>query len=731
MLTPKDSLVSQLRVKVQAAQMERDEAIQESNAKIQALEDEIALLKQHVQGVAKSKEGSNAKIAPNTMITPKVFKGDRHGTGNQSVESGSFSKRQDSSAIFGANWNTLEELKGLVAEYENESSELQEIIDESKEAIHELKKALQGNDGLFLVDSANMEEIKKLASLSKSDLDVFDYAGKPSQNVRLYDKQDIPTEKQSYILSRLSLTDIDVESVLSKLRIAISQLESRLERVINDKERVETTIQTMGRDSTVSMSSVSKSFDDISNTRRRRDTGLRTTRSAVIDIARERDAIITDGTIDDIAHEENIRPKEDNIFQHGQRCKLLWQQLCDAKALLSKYDREIAKQRSIYEKQLAEIQEKEQKGSSEEICTQTEERFFKEQLDEKEKKIRRLESQLIEERKSSQVLQEEMENCRVNLDDSKEKNHELAAKLEETRTFLGKHHKSSDKKLDAIISCLQEGLIDQVKSVIEIDQKRKASPSEIRFLRNSGNSHQSSRNTSFYSPEDNKHAEIAAKKSHSRRNRADLHRYKSGSQGYHTIDELEMVKGKMTGIQDHIKGLIACIEQANKEKYKVQEECKHLLQRIEEKDEQIKRAEANLELEKHKMNDNDTEYRAELDALKAEQLAVYQEFRDICETVKRKDVELLNKNKQIKLLTAEWKEKEVNLMTKLDSLQKENKVLWDENSELRVDVERSKNTSEEFTRKMKNSEDNLNQLYQKLSQVDSIFYECKQKGLYK
>ena len=109
---------------------------------------------------------------------------------------------------------------------------------------------------------------------------------------------------------------------------------------------------------------------------------------------------------------------------------------------------------------------------------------------------------------------------------------------------------------------------------------------------------------------------------------------------------------------------------------------------------------------------------------------VYKQFREICDTVKRKDVELLNKTKQIKLLTAEWKEKEQQLGMQMENLKNENRMLWAENGELRVELERSRSTGDDFVRKMKNAELELGNLYQKLAGVDGMFYECRQKGLY-
>ncbi|XP_065066732.1 golgin subfamily B member 1-like [Rhopilema esculentum] len=727
--TSKNETIAQLKAKIVAIESDKTMQAKQSQAKIQALEDEIAMLKQHIKGPSTSKKGG----APNTVVTPS-----RKISSKESLEiqTSAAPKEEETNSNVSKieNLNSVEGLKALVKEFECESSELQEIIDESKEAILELKKALQGNDGLFLVDSANMEEIKKLATFSKTDLDEIDNGNAQRSSLPSHERGEVPFEKQSYILSRLSLTDIDVDSVLNKLRIAVSQLESRLASVNNERQRAEAKIQKIkkvGSRKTASLINVSKSADELT-AKPSNKCILHGSRSAVIDIARERDAIITDGTIDDIAHEENLRPRDDKSFQHGVRCKLLWQQLCDAKAAMSGYEREIDRQKNVYEKELAELQEKEGTAKSDEVCSMEEEKVHRVEIERKEEAIRDLEMQLLEERKSSIAMHEELENYRAQLDDSNEKNCKLEAKLEETRALLLKHHKSSDKKLDNLMNFMQEGLIEQMKQAIDVDGKRleftRASPSEQRYLMRSG-SKQSSRNTSFHSPEEAINGEHAAKKSRSRRNK-EMQRV-TASRAYLIMDEVEGIKGQVNWVQENIKSLLACIDQTQREKIKLQEECKQLLRRIEEKEEELRAFETSMEKERQRMSDVETEYRSELDALRAEQLEVFQEFRQMCETVKRKDLELLNKSKQIKLLTAEWKEKEANMNAQIENLEKENKAVWTENNELRVEVERSKSLTEDYTRKMKNSEDNLNSLYKKLSNVDRIIYECKQKGLYK
>lgn len=730
-LHSKEDKIAQLNEKVQSIKQDREDQGKKHEAKVKALEDEITLLRQHIEGISSvSKPVQKTRSAKGLQTT---IAHDSQREVSTTTDSGP--APQNTASASSSRFDSIDELKILVTEFEKESSELQEIIDESKDAIIELKKALQGNDGLFLVDSANVQEIKKLASLSLSDTDEMDNKASLKKSFI-----DVPSEKQSYVLSRLSLTDVDVDGVLSKLRIAVSQLESRLQKVQNEKELARTKLEEIKKNPRPHLASSSAGelrSGPASSKSSFADIAMTVSRSAVMDIARARDATIIDGTIDDIAHEENIRPREDKNFQHGPRCKLLWQQLCDARASLSGYEREVIRQKGLYEKHLAECQEAEQQAASDDKCKRNEEKIDKKELQKQEQYIADLQSELREERDNSQRLQEEVDKCRYELEESQDSNTKLGEKLEETRSLLYKHHKSNEKKLDNITSFVQEGLIEQLKGLLESSSRRveyaRSSPSELKPLGHSGSSSKpGSNNTSFYSPDANMQAEISAKKSRSRRGKAmESQMYRTASHGYHTIDELENLKGRLNNVQEHVKSLVASVDQAQREKGKLQEECVRLMHRLEQREEEMKKVHSNLVLEQRKTKDNETDYKAEMEALQAEQLEVFKEFREICETVKRKDVELLNKTKQLKLLTAEWKEKEYGLNAQIEELQRENKMVWTENNELRVEVERSKNITEGIARKMASSEEQLGELYQRLTNVDSMFFECRQKAMYK
>ena len=136
------------------------------------------------------------------------------------------------------------------------------------------------------------------------------------------------------------------------------------------------------------------------------------------------------------------------------------------------------------------------------------------------------------------------------------------------------------------------------------------------------------------------------------------------------------------------------------------------------------------DIEKQKVDDNDSCFHAEMDALKQEQLEIYKEFRDMCDNLKRKDIELMNKTKQTKMLNAEWREKEdsfnerilaherteYQLNTKLESLQKELKENEDEKSLL--------------LQRMSHVEEQLRTVFDNMSRVEDLILQAKTDGLY-
>ena len=611
-LKAKEQLIEKLKRQVRAERDEKNKNSERDYMAANVLENEVALMKQKLKEQEERIACMNSQMDLHPSFEgfgrPKAFKTADKGT--QSVGTSTRDSGVEIQDVVKSNrtkHKTVEDLKYLVAEYENESSELQEIIDESKDAIFELTKALQGSNEVYLVDSTYKIEPKKQIGIDETD------------NFRPpLDKSEYPLEKSSCVLARLSSSDTDVTTVLSKLRIAVSQLESRLGRVQTEKQHTEAKIQK------IKVKKHEQKQERMMTPKSSREEvevevllESRSSRSAVIDIAKKRDATIIDGTIDDIAHQENRKPRDESSFQHSSRCKLLWQQLCEARASISGHEREVSRQKIIYHKSLAECQQKAQQAQQVERNIAEAEQLAHEQCQNQEYFITDLEEKLMKEQEGSEMLLMKLENAHSQLEKAQQMNASLNEKLEETGMLLHKHHKSSEKKLDAILGFMKEDMIGHFKGIID-SELRRASP-----LRYSGQHNRtSSCNASFHSV-DPAEVELASKRSRGRRGRGiEEHAYRTATHGYKTIDELETLKSRLGGIQDNVKTLVTSVDQVQREKSKLQDERSRLLERLHLKDEEVKKFDSRLDVERRKLQENDDEYQAEMDALKAEQLEV-------------------------------------------------------------------------------------------------------------
>ena len=144
----------------------------------------------------------------------------------------------------------------------------------------------------------------------------------------------------------------------------------------------------------------------------------------------------------------------------------------------------------------------------------------------------------------------------------------------------------------------------------------------------------------------------------------------------------------------------------------------------------ISRISCLYELGKQKVNDNASCYRAEMEALKVEQLEIYKEFRDMCESLKKKDIELLNKTKQTKLLTAEWRQKEDATNDKILLLEKE--ICERRTSEENTSTELRSATKENelLMSRLHHAEEQLRNVFDNMSRVEELLYKAKSDGLY-
>ena len=136
------------------------------------------------------------------------------------------------------------------------------------------------------------------------------------------------------------------------------------------------------------------------------------------------------------------------------------------------------------------------------------------------------------------------------------------------------------------------------------------------------------------------------------------------------------------------------------------------------------------ELERQKVNDNASAYRAEMEALKVEQLEIYNEFRDMCDSLKKKDIELLNKNKQSKLLSAEWRQKEDTLHEQLLQSEKEAGEQRAGREETAAELRTQVKEKDMLVSRLMRAEEQLRVLHDSMSRVEEMLFKAKGDGLY-
>lgn len=198
-----------------------------------------------------------------------------------------------------------------------------------------------------------------------------------------------------------------------------------------------------------------------------------------------------------------------------------------------------------------------------------------------------------------------------------------------------------------------------------------------------------------------------------------------------SIAELETIKERLGNVQHSISESNNEKRKIENERDRIQSELVKMVDTLKRKEEEIGRVTRLYDEEKQKLDENDACYRTEMEELQREQLEIYEEFRQMCETLKRKDIELSNKSKQIKLLTAESREKEDELRHKISSLESDNTQLHGEKEEITKQYNEKRCECEALLKKFIHSSEQIETIFSNLSRVEKACVKAKSHGLYK
>jgi len=197
-----------------------------------------------------------------------------------------------------------------------------------------------------------------------------------------------------------------------------------------------------------------------------------------------------------------------------------------------------------------------------------------------------------------------------------------------------------------------------------------------------------------------------------------------------SIGELETIKEKIGGIQHAINESVNEKRRAEIQIQKLEDELKKLMETLRRKEKEIGRLTQLHADEKRKVAENDAQFRNEMVELQKEQLEICEEFRNMCDKLKRNDIELANRNKQLKILTAEKRAKEDELNDEIIVLRTKKEELESDQRELNRQYKERSAECRILLKKIAHAEDEIRGVYNNVAKIDGIVQKAKSDGLY-
>lgn len=196
------------------------------------------------------------------------------------------------------------------------------------------------------------------------------------------------------------------------------------------------------------------------------------------------------------------------------------------------------------------------------------------------------------------------------------------------------------------------------------------------------------------------------------------------------ISDLERVKRNIGGIQQNINDFQDVVRTIEAERDQSRAELVKLMNVLKQKNAEISR-----HVQQHEKNlsvhqESEAAYNFEMSTIKKEQLVLYEEYREMCDKLKKKDIELFNKTKQMTHLTAEFRAKEDELHQKNLSLHQKLEESEEEKRRLKEELSDTSKESALVKGRLKYGEQQYESLHKRLTCIMAQLIDAKQRGLY-
>ena len=196
------------------------------------------------------------------------------------------------------------------------------------------------------------------------------------------------------------------------------------------------------------------------------------------------------------------------------------------------------------------------------------------------------------------------------------------------------------------------------------------------------------------------------------------HKNKEAMEGMYAIEELDIVKRKLSDVQTSMRHLIGSLAERDKEKTNAESKISLLSEELGRKEWQFEARCEDLTRAAKAASDQQLTLRSRVDALASERDELHAELRRVVEELRQKEMTLVAKSQQLKHLQNEQKEDERMTKNKIASLEQENEGLWMDYKEASKRAETKEKEFKELSDRLKSSQGYLHSLFTSLSNMD-------------
>lgn len=201
--------------------------------------------------------------------------------------------------------------------------------------------------------------------------------------------------------------------------------------------------------------------------------------------------------------------------------------------------------------------------------------------------------------------------------------------------------------------------------------------------------------------------------------------FKDVVDGKFAIGELDIVKRKLSEVQKCMKHLVGSLAETERVKKCVESQMDLLSGELSRKESQYETKCEDLKRAAKTASEHEQTLRRRIDGLTSEKDEINSELRRVVEVLKKKEIELVQKSKELRQLEASYGEEQRVTKNKMAALEQENNGLWLDYKEADKRAEIKEKEFKELVERLKTSQGYLHAMFNSLSNMDDELQKAR------